>query len=161
MFDTFPDFPDLPKLTDKQKIFVMRYVINGNNASEAYRFAYNALKMSEESVNVEASRLLKNPKITPWINYYKKKAQQNIDEEFHYSVSDAFNELNKLQEMCMNSFKTYSVAKGCIDTKCKIKGLFDEKDSSKSNLVINMGSVQYDGKNLKLNVGEDVANSSA
>ena len=82
MFDTFPDFPDLPKLTDKQKIFVMRYVINGNNASEAYRFAYNALRMSEESVNVEASRLLKNPKITPWINYNKKKHNKILMRNF-------------------------------------------------------------------------------
>ena len=32
---------DLPKLTEKQQQFILRYAINGNNGAEAYRFAYN------------------------------------------------------------------------------------------------------------------------
>ena len=75
MFDSFFENSDLPTLSEKQMVFVMRYVLNNFNASEAYRFAYNCENMSNESVNVEASRLLKNPKIALWIDYYKKKAK--------------------------------------------------------------------------------------
>ena len=32
---------DLPELTTKQQNFILRYLINGNNATEAYRSAYD------------------------------------------------------------------------------------------------------------------------
>ena len=42
---------ELPKLTDKQQAFVLHYSINGNNASEAYRSAYDCSNMSDEAIN--------------------------------------------------------------------------------------------------------------
>ena len=51
------------KLTAKQEAFCLAY-IETNNASEAYRQAYNSSKMKPESVNESASRLLADVKIT-------------------------------------------------------------------------------------------------
>jgi phage terminase small subunit len=51
------------KLTQKQETFCLAYVETGN-ASEAYRRAYNAGKMKPESVNVNASKLMADAKIS-------------------------------------------------------------------------------------------------
>ena len=118
---------ELPTLTAKQQKFVTRYILNGGNASESYRFAYDCEGMSIEAINTEASKLLKNPKVTLWIKQFKANAQQTIEEEFKYTVQDAYRELNDLQERCKISSKTYNVEKGCIDTKCKLAGLMVEK----------------------------------
>jgi len=47
-------------LTPKQRAFVAAYTETGN-ASEAYRRAYNAKRMSADAIKVEASRLLAHP----------------------------------------------------------------------------------------------------
>ena len=49
-------------LTPKQHAFCVAYM-ESNNASDAYRKAYNAEGMSPAAVNVEASRLLDHPTI--------------------------------------------------------------------------------------------------
>lgn len=51
------------KLTLKQEKFCNEYTTNGGNASEAYRKAYDASGMKYQSINVNASKLLKNAKI--------------------------------------------------------------------------------------------------
>jgi len=50
-------------LTQRQEAFCLAFVETGN-ASEAYRRAYNAQNMSADAVNVEASRLVNNPKVS-------------------------------------------------------------------------------------------------
>lgn len=50
-------------LTDKQEKFVQIY-IETKNASEAYRQSYNAGKMKDTSVNVNASKMLANAKVS-------------------------------------------------------------------------------------------------
>jgi phage terminase small subunit len=50
-------------LTPKQEAFARAYVETGN-ASEAYRQAYEARRMSEKAIGNEASRLLAHPGIT-------------------------------------------------------------------------------------------------
>lgn len=50
-------------LTVKQENFCLKYIETGN-ASEAYRQSYDCGKMTNEVINVKASELLKNGKIT-------------------------------------------------------------------------------------------------
>lgn len=50
-------------LTPKQEIFVQR-LIEGNSQREAYKFAYSCGKMSDKSIDEEASKLFKSPKIS-------------------------------------------------------------------------------------------------
>ena len=49
-------------LTPKQETFVNEWIATGNK-SEAYRTAYDAENMSDESIKVEASRLSDNPNV--------------------------------------------------------------------------------------------------
>jgi len=146
----------LPKLTYKQQKFVLRYIQNGGNASEAYRCAYDCAGMSPASINVEASKLLKNPKISLWIDYYRKNVQDYIEEEINYTIDDAFQEFEDLQQKCMKSSKTYGLALKAIENKCKLKGHYKDCAVNISGPTVQMGSVEIDGKELKLNIGEGV-----
>lgn len=144
----------LPRLTYKQQKFVMRYIQNGGNASEAYRYAYDCSKMSDKAINVEASKMLKNPNITLWIEHYQKNVQDFIDEEIMYSTNDAFQELEELQQKSMTSSKTFNIAMKAIENKCKLKGLFTDKVEVSGGATVQMGSVEIDGNALTLKIGE-------
>lgn len=146
----------LPRLTYKQQKFVMRYIQNGGNASEAYRYAYDCSKMSDKAINVEASKMLKNPNITLWIEHYQKNVQDFIDEEIMYSTNDAFQELEELQQKSMTSSKTFNIAMKAIENKCKLKGLFTDKVEVSGGATVQMGSVEIDGNALTLKIGEPV-----
>lgn len=50
-------------LTEKQENFVRAYLSNGRDAPAAYRLAYDAAGMKVGAVNVEACRLVRNPKV--------------------------------------------------------------------------------------------------
>ena len=67
-------------LTIKQEIFVQR-LIEGYSQREAYKFAYNCEKMKDESIDIEASKLFNNPKISlryqELLDEYKEKAKWN------------------------------------------------------------------------------------
>ena len=118
---------DLPKLTPKQQTFLLRYSINGHNATDAYKNSYDCENMSPEAINVEASRLLKNPKVSLWIEYADRNVQQVFEDEIKYSAKDCFDELAELQSRCRKSTTTYNVEKGCIELKGKLAGHFVDK----------------------------------
>ena len=67
-------------LTTKQEIFVQR-LMEGYSQREAYKFAYNCEKMKDESIDIEASKLFNNPKISlryqELLDEYKEKAKWN------------------------------------------------------------------------------------
>lgn len=67
-------------LTIKQEIFVQR-LLEGYSQREAYKFAYNCEKMKDESIDIEASKLFNNPKISlryqELLDEYKEKAKWN------------------------------------------------------------------------------------
>lgn len=146
----------LPRLTYKQQRFIMRYLQNGNNATEAYIFAYDCLEMSKKAINVEASKMLKNPNIALWIDYYQKNLEEHINTEIIYSADDAFQELEELQRRCMYSSKTYNIAMKAIENKCKLKGHMKDVPAMTNSVVMNMGNIEVDGESLKFNVGEAV-----
>lgn len=118
---------ELPKLTSKQQQFVLHYSINGNNASDAYRSAYDCSNMSNESVNVEASKLLNHHKVSLWIKQAENNVNQVFNDEIKYSAKDCFDELAELQSRCRKSSKTYNVEKSCIELKGKLAGHFVDK----------------------------------
>ena len=66
------------ELTIKQEKFCNKYVECGN-ASEAYRFAYNANKMKDETIARTAHGLLDHPKITARVNELKEALRQESD----------------------------------------------------------------------------------
>ena len=126
---------ELPKLTSQQQKFVLNYLTNGNNASEAYKLSYDCKGSTPKTINEEASKLLKNPKITPWVKEAQKNAEEVFKNELNYSVKDCFNELIDLQERCRVQSKTYNVEKGCIELKGKLAGFFIDRHQVNGTLA--------------------------
>lgn len=139
----------------------MRYLTNDYNKSEAYRYAYNCKKMSDNSINVEASRFFKNPKITLWVNQFQTNQQQTIQEQLNYDALKHFEELNEMKDAAMNCSDKYhnpnvSAAIKAVELKGKLAGLYkDERDNGLDGRSINvMGCISVDDKKLNFNVGE-------
>ena len=66
------------KLTIRQEKFCNKYIECGN-ASEAYRFAYTCKNWADESVNVEASKLLNNTKVSLRVKQLQSQLQAKSD----------------------------------------------------------------------------------
>ena len=75
-------------LTVKQEIFVQR-LIEGFSQRESYKFAYNCEKMSDKSIDVEASKLLANPKVS--LRYEELKNE--LKQKMFYTVEKANEDL--------------------------------------------------------------------
>ena len=118
---------ELPKLTDKQQKFVLNYIINGNNATDAYRKSYDCTKMSDKSITVEASKLLKNPNVTLWLNQANCNVQEVFQEEIKYSVKDCFDELDEVRSRAKKDKGNYSQEIKAIELKGKLAGHFVDK----------------------------------
>jgi hypothetical protein len=118
---------DLPKLTDKQQQFILRYAINGNNGAEAYRFAYNCEGSNEATINSEVNKLLKNPKITLWLNQAEANVQEVFQDEIKYSAKDCFDELAEVQKRAKTKGGNYQHELKAIELKGKLGGLFVDK----------------------------------
>jgi len=71
-----------PKLTPKQETFCLEYLKTGN-ASEALRTAYDCSKQKAETINRNATKLLKNDKVVARLDELKKpiikKAQMTLE----------------------------------------------------------------------------------
>jgi len=119
----------LPELTAKQQSFLLRYFSNGENASEAYRFAFNS-KAKDKTVWEESSKLLKNPKVTPWVEHYRKNQQQVIEEEIKYTALDAMKEYDDIKDRAKKRDALH-VEKSIVDSKCKLAGLITDKKETK------------------------------
>ena len=63
------------KLTLKQEAFAQAYIETGN-ASEAYRRAYNAENMAQNSIAVQACKMLNIPKIALRVDELRANAQE-------------------------------------------------------------------------------------
>ena len=80
------------KLTIKQETFCQLYVETGN-ASEAYRGAYNAQRMKNETVWRSASELMDNPKVSARIEQLKeehRKRHQVTVDSLMFELQEAF-----------------------------------------------------------------------
>jgi phage terminase small subunit len=90
------------KLTIKQENFCNKYIECGN-ASESYRFAYNCLNMSDESVNVKASELLKSGKITLRV----KKLQEELKNKSDITKERILEELSGILDAKITDYITF------------------------------------------------------
>lgn len=103
--------PKPKKLTQKQEAFAVEYVNNGGNASAAYRHAYDAGSMAEQSVWVKASELLSNGKVAvrvatlqdarkevlQWSDMERlKRLKKAADDDDHRAAISAISEANKM-----------------------------------------------------------------
>lgn len=118
---------ELPTLTDKQEKFILKYLTNGNNAREAYRQSYDCENSTEATIDVEASKLLKHPKVSLWLKQANCNIQEVFKEEIKYSVKDCFVELERIRDKTEDSSKTVNTALRAVELKGKLAGHFVDK----------------------------------
>ena len=153
----------LPKLNEKQNKFVMAWA-NCRKPIEAFKQSYDCSNMNTNSIYVEASRMMKHPKITPWIEYIEQSTQKVAREELGYSIRDCFDEINEMKQIALNCCDksgnpNVNAAIKAVELKGKLAGNFDkeEKESTASQVTV-MNEVFIDGEALEFSVGEQVEN---
>lgn len=89
----------MSKLTQKQETFCLEYLKDGN-ATRAYKVAYDAEKMKESSINVNACKLLKDTKIAQRLNTLGEKHTK----EKNITVEKIVNELAAIAFVSVDDF---------------------------------------------------------
>lgn len=97
------------KLTHKRELFANYYVECGGNASEAYRRAYAAEKMTDKQIWEEASKLMNNPKVAQRV----KELQSEIKEKSNLSKKRVLNELEAIMDARITDYVTLETIEVC------------------------------------------------
>jgi phage terminase small subunit len=110
-------------LTVKQEAFCLAYMETGN-ASEAYRQAYDAENMNDNSVRVEAYDLLANPNITLRVEELQVEAKQRNA----ITVDDLIKELEEARDAALKANSPQSAAAVAATMgKAKLLGMLTDK----------------------------------
>ena len=117
------------KLTSKQENFCHAFIELGN-ASDAYRAAYNAEKMSQEAVYVEASKLLSHPKISLRIDELRQPAVEAAQMTLEGHLAD----LKMMRDLALSE-KQYSAAINAETQRGKAAGFYVVKTENKTELT--------------------------
>lgn len=135
-------------LTPKQEKFCQG-IVKGLSQADAYRDAYNCENMSDDAIYREASLLMNSPKISQRVN----ELRGEVTQEIKFTVADALKEFNEAQENLR--MQNNWVGFGKITTeKAKLLGLY-ENDGSVNVSVTMMPTVEIDGKELELDIGDE------
>lgn len=133
----------MSKITIKQEKFCLEYLKDGN-ASRAYREAYNASKMKEASINVNASKLLKYTKIALRLKELRKetttKAILSIEER-----KEILSNIAKNVAFDKEGNSNYNDARGAIDLLNKMDGVYVVKNQTEVSGVM---TIQIDPRVL-------------
>lgn len=88
------------ELTQQQENFLNKYIECGV-AYQAYVFAYPKAKTwARNSVDVQANRLLNNPKINQRLAEHNKKIESTLAESITLNKRKILNEIIELQQSC-------------------------------------------------------------
>ena len=83
------------KLTNKQEAFVLA-LIEGKSQRDAYRSAYKADRMKDETVDQCACKLLKNPKVAARFEELQAKVRGEAEQRGVASAADVLEELSDI-----------------------------------------------------------------
>jgi phage terminase small subunit len=110
-------------LTVKQEAFCLAYMETGN-ASEAYRQAYDAENMNDNSVRVEAYDLLANPNIALRVEELQEEAKQRNA----ITIDDLIKELEEARDAALKANSPQSAAAVAATMgKAKLLGMLTDK----------------------------------
>lgn len=156
------DIKDLPQLTAQQNNFVFHYCSDCLlDRRKAYIASYNCDNSSEATIYKEATKLLNNPHITPWIEHYMQSLQDFQENEIKYSRRDFFEELERIRSKTEDSPKTINIALKAVEIKGRSAGLLDNKVELTGGATVTMGDVTVDGKAMSFNVGVKNGNNTS
>ena len=118
------------ELTAKQERFAQKYIELGN-ASEAYRQSYEAGNMSNETIKVEACRLLQNPNVALTI----LRLQEDHRERHKVTVDSLTLELEEARDLAKKTEQVSSMVSATMG-KAKIHGHLVDKAEVKADVQI-------------------------
>ena len=126
MTDTPTD--NQPLNSEKQEQFA-QLIAGGMSKAEAYREAYNAENMADESIFKEASLLANHPKVTPRIPEIQKLSRQDKGIDLDYIRDEIVACIGKLKDDGQ-----YNHAAQRLMDLAKLLGLVIDKHELKGNL---------------------------
>jgi phage terminase small subunit len=100
-------------LTHKQEKFVQE-LIKGKSQREAYKVAYNAKNMSDNAIDVEANRLLKNPKISLRYNDLKSKVTNRAEEKAIITAEEIIKEIASIAKDDIGNYLEFKTVKTVV-----------------------------------------------
>lgn len=107
----------MSKLTEKQEKFC-RVLVETNNASEAYRQAYNCENMKQSTINEEASRALAHPDITARVSELRATHAKRHE----ITVDDLLRELEEARQLAFDTEKAAAAVTATMG-KAKLLGM--------------------------------------
>lgn len=97
-------------LTLKQEKFVQE-LIKGKSQREAYKTAYNAKRMTDNSIDREASLLFKNPKVTQRYNELKNKVIKRTEEKAIITAEEIIKEIASIAKDDISNYLDFRTEK--------------------------------------------------
>ena len=127
----------MKELTTKQETFAQE-IVKGSNQADAYRIAYNASNMKDETIWSNASRLIIEDKIQKRIKELRRPAVKKV----HLTLEKHLDDLLELREKAKNDEK-WSSAIQAETVRGKAAGLHIEKVDMKQDVDIVVELVQF------------------
>lgn len=109
-------------LTVKQEAAAQAYIENGGNRSEAYRTAFDAENMQDDTIWSEACKLFKSPKVA--IRVIELQAEHK--ERHNVTVDTLTKELDEAKDLAKDEAQPAAMT-GAIMGKAKLHGLITDK----------------------------------
>ena len=138
----------MDKLTPKQELFVQG-IISGLSQRQAYRQAYKAEKMTDLAVDVQASKLLKSPKIT--LRY--RELLKQFSNMSLWSREQAFNEYEWLKNKARASIENEGIRQA--NSNAFLAALEGMNNMTFHDLELIDEKLKLEIEKLKTQIGED------
>lgn len=138
----------MDKLTPKQELFVQG-IISGLSQRQAYRQAYKAEKMSDETVDVRASKLLKEYKVS--IRY--RELLKEFSNMALWSREQAFNEYEWLKNKARSSIENDGIRQA--NSNAFLSALEGMNNMTFHDLELIDEKLKLEIEKLKTQIGED------
>lgn len=145
-------------LTAKQEKFA-QLVADGCTQAEAYRQAYDVGEDTKpETIWRKACEVMQNGKVSARVKELKALIQERVTDEICFKRKDAFECYKRAFDLA-DLQQNPQAMKTCMDGIAKLLGLNEEKEATSLNVSI-MPSVEINGNDLEIDIGEDANKSS-
>jgi phage terminase small subunit len=128
----------MKELTPKQEDFAQQ-IVKGSTQADAYRTAYNASSMKDETIWSNASRLIDNSKVKARI----KELRQPAVDKVNLTLESHLTDLLKLRNMAAKDEK-WSAAIQAETVRGKAAGLHIDKIDMKQDLDVVVEIVRFE-----------------
>lgn len=137
------------KLTQKQEKYVQE-LIKGKSQREAYKASYNAKKMSDNSIDREASLLLKNPKVSQRFNELRGRVIKRTEEKAIITAEEIIQGIADIAKDDISNYLDFSMKEVTL-------GVIDGEVIKEDRITVDIkDSKTIDTKNIsEISLGKD------